>query len=197
MKKIKLFIFIVTFVMIISFFPESIHAANEYEFKMDYIGNAVANIEAETKVLLIGTNGSTYTNVRIKVDVNGPSKPKILATDSSGKIADIAQLGYWGPKTGFAVQGDFTNTTPVKVTFNQGGNYEIILSLLDVKNGNNVITSKTINIHVLDEEIIIDKLPQTGIGINDYLIYIIPIGIIGILTFLIVKLRKKQSTRHR
>ena len=103
---------------------------------------------------------------------------------------DIAQIGYWGPSTGFAVQGDFTNTTPIKATFTEEGTYTIELSLVDLSNSDAVITSKTFTIDVLSEEpssvnntitnvsnnVAVEELPKTGTSIGEYIIYFCVIG---------------------
>ena len=160
---------------------------------MQYSGTVVKNVEKDAKVLLIGVNGTTYTNVQIKVDITGPATPKILATDSSGTEYDIAQLGYWGPPSGFAVQGDFTNTTPIKATFTEEGRYTIVLSLIDISNNNTIITANSFNIDVVSEETppttivnnaitntsnnaIVEELPKTGTSIVEYVLYFGTIG---------------------
>ena len=155
MKKILLSIL----VCMLIFMTGTVYAAEGYTFSLEYTGKIEVGVEKDAVVKLIGTNGTTYTNVRIKVDIEGPAKPKILAYDSSGVQHDIAQLGYWGPDAGFAVQGDFTNTTPIKATFSVAGEYNITLSLIDVSNtsNNNVITTETITIEVSDVE-----QPDTG-----------------------------------
>lgn len=163
---------------------------------MQYTGDIVKNVEKDAKVLLVGVNGTAHTNVRIKVDITGPATPKILATDSNGTQHDIAQLGYWGPDAGFPVQGDFTNTTPIKATFTQEGTYTIKLSLIDVANANAVITSKTFTIAVANDQApvnntttppatnntltnnTIEELPQTGTSVGEYIIYILGFGIV-------------------
>ena len=145
MKKIVLPVLICC--LLIAFATYS-YAADGYTFGLEYEGTIKVNEAKNAKVQLIGTNGPTYTNVRIKVDIQGPSTPKLLATDSAGNEYDIAQLGYWGPDAGFAVQGTFTNVTPVTATFDKAGEYTITLSLIDVSaNTNNaIITSRAIRL---------------------------------------------------
>lgn len=185
-----------------------VFAADEYSFDLQYTGTVVKNVEKDAKVLLVGVNGSTYTNVQIKVDISGPATPKLLATDSSGIEYDIAQLGYWGPAAGFAVQGDFTNTTPVKATFTKEGTYTITLSLINLANNNSVITSKVFTIDVASEEAppttnntvsttnnvtnnnAIGELPKTGTSIGEYLLYFFVIGTIFLASY--IYLNKKR-----
>ena len=112
--------------------------------------------------------------------------PKILATDTTGVEHDIAQTGYWGPVSGFAVQGDFVNKTPIKATFVEEGNYSIKLSLIDLANANAVITTKTFDLQVYEDTVpennvvdntvvennMIEELPKTGTSIWEYVAYV-------------------------
>lgn len=175
-----------------------VFAQDEYSFDLQYTGTIVKNEEKNASVLLVGVNATVYTNVRIKVDITGPATPVILATDSTGTEHDIAQLGYWGPTAGFAVGGDFTNTTPIKAKFIEEGSYTITLSLIDVTNSNAVITTKTFNIEVYEDSTegniignavqenntIVEELPKTGTSVIEYVMYTISlvliISIIGI-----------------
>lgn len=184
-----------------------VFAANEYSFDLQYTGNVIKNVEKNANVLLIGVNGTSYSNVLIKVNITGPATPKLLATDSSGTEYDIAQLGSWGPPSGFAVQGDFTNTTQIKATFSEAGNYTIQLSLVDVSNNNLLITNKVFTINVLEEEPSIDdneqppvedeeveELPKTGTSILEYVSYVIVFG--TILTVSIIYINRKRIPKE-
>ena len=167
----------------------SVFAADEYYFDLQYTGTVIKNVEKDANVLLVGENGTLYSNVQIKVKVTGPATPKLLATDSNGVEHDIAQLGYWGPSSGFAVQGDFTNTTPIKATFTEEGSYTIELTLVDLTNSNAVITSKTFTVDVSDTQTpavnntvsnntAVDELPKTGTSIGEYITYFFVVGMI-------------------
>ena len=145
MKKIVLPVLICCLLVVLATFS---YAADGYTFGLEYEGTIKVNEAKNAKVQLIGTNGPTYTNVRIKVDITGPGTPTILAYDSSGVQHDIVKLGYWGPDAGFAVQGTFTNETPIVATFNTAGNYTIVLSLVNVANNNEVIATRSINLTV-------------------------------------------------
>ena len=167
-----------------------VKAADEYTFELNYTGDVVINEEKDATVILKGTDATTYARVRIKVDIEGPGTPILLATDSGGVEHDIAQLGYWGPDAGFAVGGTFENTTPIKATFTAAGTYTITLSLINLDANNAVITSEVVIIEALEDESIavneineianstidlgnntIDKLPQTGTSVTEYIIY--------------------------
>lgn len=196
MKKLLSIITIFTIVLC-SF--NAVFAADEYSFDLQYTGTIVKNEEKSANVLLVGVNATVHTNVRIKVDITGPATPVVLATDSTGTEYDIAQLGYWGPPAGFAVGGDFTNTTPIKATFPEEGSYTITLSLIDISNANAVITSKTFNIEVYEDTTsgnvvennvtensvnAIEELPKTGTSVVEYVMYItalvLVLSIVGI-----------------
>lgn len=173
-------------------------AANEYSFDLQYTGTVVKNEEKNANVLLIGQNGTLYSKVRIKVDINGPATPKIMATDSNNVEHNIAEIGYWGPPDGFAVQGDFTNTTPIRATFPEAGKYTIKLSLINLTDGS-VITTKSFEVDVISEEVPpanvisneivnnIEELPQTGTSIFEYIAYfsiiVIIFGVVGMYIY--------------
>lgn len=208
MKKTLMYITIIMMILCISGY---VFAADEYSFELSYDGTIVKNIEKDAKVLLVGINGTLHTNVQIKVEVTGPATPKLLATDTSGVEHDIAQLGYWGPPTGFPVQGSFTNTTPIKATFIEEGSYTIKLSLVDLANSNAVITTRTFNIEVYEDETpaenntvnntvnniennMVEELPKTGTSIWEYVMYI---GIVTIiLTTVGIYLNRKKIKQN-
>lgn len=191
MRKI-VSIIAITFLFAVFCFTNYSLAAEEYAFDLQYTGTIVKNEEKEAKVLLIGKGGTLYTKVRIKVDVKGPSKPEILATDSNGHQHNIAEIGYWGPPEGFPVQGDFTNTTPIKATFPEAGKYTVTLSLINLENGS-TITTKSFEINVTSNDTAdnttneitnntitnnIEELPKTGVGILEYILIFAGLGII-------------------
>lgn len=190
MKKVLSLITIFTLI-VCSF--NMVFAANGYSFQLQYTGPITKNVQKNASVLLVGSGATAYTNVRIKVDITGPATPTILATDSLGQEIDIAQTGYWGPDSGFAVGGDFTNTTPIKATFPEEGDYTITLSLIDVSNANAVIETSTVQIEVfedaglnntteniVDNNIVndIEELPKTGRSVIDYAMYIIGLTLV-------------------
>lgn len=194
MKKFLLsfMIFALAFVIAIPTF-----AADGYSFDLQYAGTITKNEEKDANVLLVGVNAPVHSNVRIKVDIQGPATPKIMATDSLGNEIDIAQEGYWGPQAGFAVGGDFTNTTPIKATFTEEGSYTITLSLIDVANSDNIITSRVFTLEVFEDapavnntvndivgndnvigNNVIGELPKTGTSVVEYAMYIIAITLV-------------------
>ena len=195
----KIVSIIITFAIILGIANYSL-AANEYSFDLQYTGTVIKNEEKSAKVLLIGKSGTLYSKVRIKVDINGPAKPKLMATDSNNVEHNIAEIGYWGPPDGFPVQGDFTNTTPIRATFPEKGKYTITLSLINLEN-DSVITTKAFEVNVTEQGITdnnnnttnnttnnitnnnIEELPKTRRSIWEYAICIasvvIILGIVG------------------
>lgn len=182
MKKIVC----LTTMMLMTFilFCIPVKAAAELEFELKYSGEVVENKEKQAQVILRGTNATTYSKVRVKVEVTGPGKTKILATDSLGTEIDIVKEGYWGPPTGFAIAGTFENITPIKATFDKPGKYSVKLTLVNMEKGEAEIISKIETIQVSEEKITtneieenvvvnntIEKLPQTGTSITEYIIY--------------------------
>lgn len=161
-------------------------AADEYSFELRYTGTITKDVEKNAEVLLVGVNGALHSNVRINVKVTGPATPKLLAKDTNGVEHDIAQVGYWGPEAGFPVQGNFENVTPIRATFPKEGKYTIELSLVDVANANSVITSKTFDIEVHNEQApvnntvnntVVEELPKTGTSITEYILYAAIFGV--------------------
>lgn len=179
MKKIVSFALFI-FILIVATLTYATDVPNNgYAFNVNYQGEIKKNVQKEGTVTLTGTNATPYTNVRIKIDlVSGPAMPEILATDSAGTTYNLAQIGYWGPPSGFAVGGTFTNETPIKATYPEAGTYVTKLSLIDLNNNNTVITSKEFSVTVTDENQVvqnvtnnvIEEIPQTGISIWTYII---------------------------
>lgn len=189
MKKLKIiFVSLILIIMIniISYaaIDTTIH------FDISYEGKVKVNEEKSTIIILAGNETPLHTNVRVKVDIEGPAKPKLLATDSNGTQIDIADWGYWGPESGFAIQGTFSNETPVKATFTEAGSYTITLSLLDVQNANNVLAQKSITLQVegnetqvneITNEVVnnsVEELPKTGTSLTEYTIYAVVLLVI-------------------
>lgn len=172
-----------------------VYAADEVSFIISYEGEVVKNEEKAVNIILEGKSAPTYAKVRVKVEVSGPATPKLIAKDSLGTDIDIAQTGYWGPDTGFPIQGDFKNETPVTATFPEAGEYTITVSLLDLANSNTVITTKTITVDVQEQAVMtntientvtntaventvnttvnneVSELPKTGTSLMEYTIY--------------------------
>lgn len=207
MKKVLSLIMILAIVLCTS---TSVYAAG-YSFDLQYEGTIIKNVQKNANVLLVGEAAPAYATVLIKVDITGPATPQILATDSAGTEYDIAQLGYWGPPSGFAVGGDFVNTTPIRATFPEEGTYSVTLSLVDVANANAIIEAKSFEIEVFEDlpavddtnnvignaiisnEIIanntLEELPKTGTSIAEYMLYT---GIIvSVLTISIIFIKRK------
>lgn len=210
MKKLSIMFYVLIAVLMINV---CVYAADEVRFEVAFEGTVVEEQEKDVEIVLVGEGAPLYSKVRVKVDISGPATPKLLATDSIGTQIDIAQVGYWGPEAGFAIQGDFTNTTPVKATFDTPGDYTITLSLLNLENANAVLTTKTIAITVVEKETpvaniienatttenetienatneIVTQLPQTGTSLTEYAIYFV---LMVALIFFIYRIKQKSN----
>lgn len=205
MKRVKIISIVLAFLLMIAI---SCYAAIDttIHFDISYEGEVKVNEEKNTLIILAGDNTPLHTNVRVKVDIEGPATPKLLATDSLGTEIDIAQWGYWGPESGFAIQGTFSNETPVKATFTEAGAYTITLSLLDVQNADDILAQKTVTIQVQGDEpevnetvnetineVInepVSELPKTGTSLAEYAIYVVILFAIIYLGYQIRERRK-------
>ena len=201
MKKIKIISITLALLLMITL---SVFAAidNTIHFDISYEGEVKVNEEKSTLIILAGENTPTHTNVRVKVDIEGPATPKLLATDSLGTEIDIAEWGYWGPESGFAIAGTFSNETPVKATFTEAGSYTITLKLLDVQNGNDILAEKSVTIQVKENEPAVNEitneivneptsqLPQTGTSLTEYAIYAVVLFAVIYLGYRIMERRK-------
>ena len=204
----KLCCFIMATFLAIGMFCIPVKAANELEFELKYDGDVVINETKDASVILRGTNATTYSNVRVKVEISGPGTPKLIAKDTNNLEFDLAQTGYWGPDQGFPVAGTFENETPIKATFNVAGTYTIKLSLVNMQASEAEIISETFTIEVLEDatnvneieeeptidnntENKVDKLPQTGTGIMEYIAYIAIIVALIIFVYYKMNIAKK------
>jgi len=201
LKKVLFFTLIVSVIIISSLtFATTTNPGNGYEFNLTYEGEVKKDVAKNATVTLTGTNATPYSNVLIKVEqTSGPATPEILATDSAGNTYNLAQIGFWGPPTGFQVGGSFTNTTPITATYPEAGTYVTRLSLVDVNNSNTVITSKDFIVTVTEDAVVdnnnnvnnmvtnsttnntvvnntVTEIPKTGTSIWTYMI--IAIGLI-------------------
>ena len=76
MKKLCCFI-MVTF-LAVGMLCIPVKAANELEFELKYDGDVVINETKDASVILRGTNATTYSNVRVKVEVSGLARQNLL-----------------------------------------------------------------------------------------------------------------------
>lgn len=196
----KLSCFIVTILFILSVISIQVNAAAELEFELKYDGDIVVNETKEGSVILRGTNASTYSNVRVKVDVEGPGTPKLIATDTNQQEFDLVDIKYWGPPDGFPVAGTFENETPIKATFPVAGTYTIKLTLVNMQASEAEIISKSFTVEVLEDatnvnevnepENEVEKLPQTGNSTMEYVMYIAIVAALVIFVSYKIKANK-------
>lgn len=196
----KLSCFIATILFILSVISIQVNAAAELEFELKYDGGIVVNETKEGSVILRGTNASTYSNVRVKVDVEGPGTPKLIATDTNQQEFDLVDIKYWGPPDGFPVAGTFENETPIKATFPVAGTYTIKLTLVNMQASEAEIISKSFTVEVLEDatnvnevnepENEVEKLPQTGNSTVEYVMYIAIVAALVIFVSYKIKANK-------
>ncbi len=182
-------IFLITFILTILVFTLNIYAANSepntsgYDFDIVYSGNIVAGEAKNATVVLEGTEGKSYSKVRVESkQVSGPSEDvKVIAYDEQGQGFDISKSGDWGPQEGFQIGGTFRNETPITITYPEAGTYVTQLSLIDLENDNTVIVSEQFTVNVLEAPTTgnnvvnnaIEQIPQTGISIWTYALAIV------------------------
>lgn len=196
----KLSCFIATILFILSVISIQVNAVAELEFELKYDGDIVVNETKEGSVILRGTNASTYSNVRVRVDVEGPGTPKLIATDTNQQEFDLVDIKYWGPPEGFAVTGTFENETPIKATFLVAGTYTIKLTLVNMQSSEAEIISKSFTVEVLEDatnvnevnepENEVEKLPQTGNSTMEYAMYIAIVAALVIFVSYKIKANK-------
>lgn len=196
----RLVCFSIAILFILSMFTIQVNAAAELEFELKYDGDIVVNETKEGSVILRGTNATTYSNVRVKVDVEGPGTPKIIATDTNNQEFDLVDIKYWGPPEGFPVAGTFENETPIKATFPVAGTYTIKLSLVNMQSSEAEIISKSFTIEVLEDATNvnevnetgneIEKLPQTGNSMVEYIMYIAVV--VALIIFVSYKIKNNK-----
>ena len=200
----RLVCFSIAILFILSMFTIQVNAAAELEFELKYDGDIVVNETKEGSVILRGTNATTYSNVRVKVDVEGPGTPKLIAIDESEREIDLVEVKYWGPEEGFPIAGTFENDTPIKATFPVAGTYTIKLSLVNMQSSETEIISKSFTVEVLEDATNvnevnetgngtgneIEKLPQTGNSMVEYIMYIAVV--VALIIFVSYKIKNNK-----
>lgn len=197
MRKIK--IISITLLSLLMINIVSLAAIDQtINFDIIYQGSVKVNEEKNATIILEGNNTPLHSNVRVKVDIEGPEKPKILATDSLGTEIDIAKEGYWGPAVGFTIGGTFKNETPIRATFTKAGTYTISLNLLDVQNNNDILAGRVFKIEVVEDtptvnEIInnpTEELPKTGTSLIEYVIYA---TILFVIIYVVYQISRRKN----
>lgn len=124
---------------------------NDYSINLNYpLKSVLVNTEQKISARLTSTaDATTLSNVRIKVEVNGPATPKVMAKDTMGNDIDVVKEGYWGPNSGFPVGADYDVTTEFTATFPVAGTYAATISLVDISGGTErTVTSETMTMTV-------------------------------------------------
>ena len=194
---------VVAFILCVLMLSSVVLAAEQgYEFKLTYEGDVIAGKEKSAIVTLTGTEAVAYTNVQVKSEhVSGPAKATVYAYDESGKKFDLSESGSWGPTSGFAVGGTFTNDTKISIIYPEEGTYVSRLSLIDLSNNNAVITSKEFTVTVKADETqtpannvvvnnTIDEIPKAGMSLW---VYIVVIGAVVVISWLGINFMKNKK----
>ena len=121
-----------------------------FEFDVDLEGlEFIAGLPVEVDVTLqpnlLGLMG--YENVRFVIEVDGLTPFHLYATDTLDNTFDVAQLGFWGPASGFEVAASYTATTTFTAFFYEAGTYTITMQLVDLDT-NLVIAEEEVEIIV-------------------------------------------------
>ena len=150
------------------FLSTVVFAADQgYEFNISYTGQVIVGEEKAATVTLTGTEATPYTNVRVESEqISGPAKATIYAYDENGNKFDLSETGNWGPTSGFAVGGTFTNETPITITYPEAGTYVSVIRLVDLNNNNAIITSKEFTVTVVSNSIEEPAIPENNVVAN-------------------------------
>lgn len=195
---------IITFMLCLVTLSSIVLAANQgYEFNISYTGQVIVGEEKKATVTLTGTEATPYTNVRVESEhISGPAKATVYAYDANGNKFDLSETGDWGPTTGFAVGGTFTNETPITITYPEAGTYVSVIRLVDLNNNNAVITSKEFTVTVVDaagaeqptNNVVanntIEKIPQAGIS---WWVYLVVIAAVIVASWAIITFVKNKE----
>lgn len=178
---------------------------------MSYTGDLVKEQEKAMDMVLVGDGTSSgYSKVRIKIEVAGPSTPKLLASDGGNEV-DLVTTGYFGDAAGFAVPATVRNVTPIRATFDKEGEYKITLSLIDKDNADAVLTTKEIVMTVAENAPVnntvanevanlveniptndtVEELPKTGASIPELIAYVT--AIVGLVLFAMYRMRNARA----
>lgn len=148
MKKKFLFIFLLCMVTLSTV---AFAADQGYEINISYEGDVIVGEEKSAIITLTGSDATPYTNVRVESEhISGPAKATVYAYDANGNKFDLSEEGNWGPTSGFAVGGTFTNETPISIIYPEAGTYVSVIRLVDLSNNNAVITSREFTVTVVD-----------------------------------------------
>ena len=113
----------------------SITVVDPYAFEVTAPETMVRGDEAAASVTLKGIAGAPSYQAVVKVEVEGPDGAKIMATDTEGNEWNLAEIGQWGPDSGFAVTADYNVTTDLTLSFEQAGDYTATFQLVEVGTG--------------------------------------------------------------
>ncbi len=98
-------------------------------------------------------------DVRVSVVVSDALLMHLYAKDELNNLFDVAELGFWGPITGFDVTNSYVATTDFTAFFYEAGSYDITLNLIDISS-DEVLSEKTLTIEVASPTTVSDIKTQ-------------------------------------
>lgn len=119
----------------------------------EIVGESPANVKVNTETAVDFTlkaaqgNELALQGILLYVEVSNKENVDLLATDTTGKEWDVADIGFWGPAAGFDIPADYTAITNFKATFKEAGTYTITIKLAKVAD-KTVYAEKTLSITV-------------------------------------------------
>lgn len=126
----------------------------DYDIKLDYTGDIVANEEKNMKLTISSSMGKNYEHTRIIAEATSDSggTAKLLATDEEALEHDIIQSG-WGDASGDPIGGkNVAKELDVRGLFTKAGEYSITIKLIDRDSSDSEIASETFKLTVNNEK---------------------------------------------
>lgn len=109
----------------------------QFQMSSDAPATATVNEEVSANVgISVKTEGNTgYNKVQFQFDSQRPDGANMTfkATDSLQQELTFQNSGIWGPPEGFAIQADYSATTPFKVSADKPGSYTVTYKLVNLE----------------------------------------------------------------
>lgn len=111
---------------------------------------------ASVRLYASEVNDLGYDAVLIKIEVSGPDggNAVIKAVDTNSTEWNMAEIGQWGPSSGFPVVKDYDATTNLThLSFDKAGEYTATFTLVDRNNNDAVLATGSHTITVTHEHV--------------------------------------------